>query len=49
MTIDERVRDQKLPYNIYGETTKTSTLSSGKLKNTNIVQGKKYYLKIKID
>lgn len=47
MTTDERW-DQKLQNDINREVAKISLLSSGKMKNTNILQAKKYYLMIKI-
>ena len=31
MTADEKIRNEKLPYNINRETAKISTLSSGKI------------------
>ena len=31
MTINDKIRDEKLQYNIYRETTKISALSSGKI------------------
>ena len=31
MTIDNKIRDEKLPYDIKRETAKTSALSSGKI------------------
>ena len=31
MSIDEKIRDEKLQYNIYREATKISALSSGKI------------------
>ena len=41
MTID-KIRDQKLQYNINREAAKTLALSSGKMMNMNILQVKKY-------
>ena len=47
MTIDDKIRDEKLQYNINREAVKKSALSSGKLINMNFLQVKKYYLLIK--
>ena len=46
MTIDDKVRDKKLQYDINIEAVKISALSSKKLINMNILQVKKYYLLI---
>ena len=46
MTIDDKVRDKKLQYDINIEAAKISALSSKKLINMNILQVKKYYLLI---
>ena len=47
MTIDDKIRDKKLQFNINIEAAKISALSSGKIDNMNILQVKKYYLPIK--
>ena len=46
MTIDDKIRDQKLKYDINREAEKISALLSGKLINMNIFHVKKYYLPI---
>ena len=47
MTIDNKVRDEKLQRGTNREAAKRSALSSGKLINLNILQLKKYCLLIK--
>ena len=47
MTTDEKT-GSKLQNDINREVAKISLLSSGKMKNANILQAKKYYLMIKI-
>ena len=48
MTIDDKIRDEKLQYYINGETAKISALSSGIIDiYMNFLQVKKYYLLIK--
>ena len=47
MTTDEKT-GSKLQNDINREVAKISLLSSDKMKNTNILQAKKYYLMIKI-
>ena len=48
MTIDEKIRNEKLQYDIKKEVEKISTLSSGKTEiNMNILQVQEYYLLIK--
>ena len=48
MTIDEKIRNEKLQYDIKKEVAKISTLSSGKTEiNINILQVQEYYLLIK--
>ena len=47
MTIDDKIGDEKLQYDINREAAKISALSSGKLINMNISQVKKYYPLIK--
>ena len=49
MKIDDKVRHEKLKYDINKGAAKISALSSGKFDNMNIVQVKKYYLLIKIE
>ena len=46
MAINDKIRDEKLQYNINRKTAKVSELLSGKLININILQVKKYYLLI---
>ena len=46
MTIDHKIRDQKLKYDINREAEKLSVLLSGKLINMNIFHVKEYYLPI---
>ena len=48
MNIDDKIRDEKLRHNVNREAAKISTLTSGKLININILQAKKYYLRIKV-
>ena len=38
MTIDDKIRDEKLQYDIKREAAKTSALSSGKIDKMNILQ-----------
>ena len=45
--IDDKIRDEKLQYNINREAAKISALSLEKLINMNILQVNKYYLLIK--
>ena len=47
MTIDDKIRDEKLQYDISREAAKISVLS--KFRNKNILQMKKSYLLIKIE
>ena len=47
MTIDDRIRDEKLQYDINRQARKISALLSEKLINMNFLQAKKYYLLIK--
>ena len=49
MTIDDKIRDEKLQYNIDRETAKISALSSGKIDKYEYVTGEKYYLPIKVE
>ena len=45
MTID-KIRDEKLLYNIFRQAAKVSALSSGKIDK---YEAKKYYLSIKVE
>ena len=47
MTIDDKIKDEKLQYSIKKEAGGISALSSGKLINMNILQVKKYFLLLK--
>ena len=47
MTTDDKIRGEKLQYDINREAAKLSAISSGKLINMNILQVKKYYFLIK--
>ena len=47
MTTDDKIREEKLQYDINREAAKISPLLSRKLINMNILQVKKYYLLIK--
>ena len=47
MISDDKIRDEKLQYDIKREAAKISALSSGKLININILLVKKYYFLIK--
>ena len=47
MTIDDKIKDEKLQYSIKKEAGEISALSSGKLINMNILQVKKYFLLLK--
>ena len=49
MTIDDKIRDEKLQCDINRELTKKLGLLSGKLNNMNILQVKKYYHLIKLE
>ena len=46
MTIDHKIRDEKLQYDINSEAAKISALASGKI-DKYILQVRKYYLLIK--
>ena len=48
MTNDDKIRDEKLQYDINRKAAKISALSFGKLINMNILQVRKYYLLIKV-
>ena len=43
----DKIRDEKLRYNINREAAKISALLSGKIDNMNIFQAKKYYFLMK--
>ena len=47
MTIDDKIRDEKLQYDINRKAAKISALSTAKLTNMNVLQVKKYRLLIK--
>ena len=47
MTIDDKIRSEKVQYGINREAAKISAISSGKLINMDILQVKKYYLLVK--
>ena len=47
MAIDDKIRDEKVQYDINIEVAEISALSLGKLINMSILQVKKYYLLIK--
>ena len=47
MTINDKIKDEKLQYDIIREAAKISALSSGKLINMNFLEVKKYYLQAK--
>ena len=49
MAADYKIGDEKLQYDINREAAKVSSLSSGKLINTNIFQAKKYYRLNKVE
>ena len=49
MTIDDKVKDEKLQYGINREAARISALPSGKIGNMNILQVRKYYLLIKLE
>ena len=46
MTTDDKIRDEKLKYDINREAAKVSAISSGKIDKMNILQVKKYYILI---
>ena len=49
MTIDDKIKDGKLQYNINREAANISALSSGKVDKYDILQVKKYYHLIKVE
>ena len=44
MTIDDKIRDEKLQYDINKKAAKISGLSSGKIDKYEYLTGEKYYL-----
>ena len=44
MKIDDKIRNEKVQYNIYKEAVKISALSSGKIEKYDILRAKKYLL-----
>ena len=46
MATDDKIRDEKLEYDINREAAKISAISSGKIDKMNILQVKKYYILI---
>ena len=49
MTIDDRIKDEKLQYHINREAAKIQHYCQAKLMNMNILQEKKYYRLIKVE
>ena len=49
MRIDDKIRDEKLQYNINREAAKTSAFSSGKVDKYKYLTSEKYYLPIKVE
>ena len=49
MTIEDKIRNLKLQYNINKEAAKISSLPSGKIDKMNILKVKKHYLLIKVE
>ena len=49
MTFDDKIKDEKVKYDIDREAAKISAISSGKIDNINILQAKKYYHLIKAE
>ena len=47
MTIDDKIKDEKLQYDINREAAKISALSSSKIDEYEYLQRKKYYVLIK--
>ena len=48
MTTDNKIRDEKLQYNIKTEAANISALSSENVENMNILQATKYYVLIRV-
>ena len=49
MTIDNKIRDEKLQYNISRETAKISTETSGQIDKYEYLTSEKNYLLIKVE
>ena len=49
MTIDDKIKDEKLQYDINRVASKISALHQVKLTNMNVLQVRKYYLVIKVE
>ena len=49
MTFDDKIKDEKVKYDIDREAAKISAISSEKIDNINILQAKKYYHLIKAE
>ena len=49
MTIDDKIKDEKLQYDINREAAKISALLSSKIGKMNILQVKKHYLLIRVE
>ena len=49
MTIDGKITDEKIQYDIYREAAKISAFSSGKIDKCEILQVKKYYHLVKVE
>ena len=49
MTVDDKIGDEKIQYDINRESGKISALSSGKIDKYEYLQAKKYYLLIKVE
>ena len=49
MTVDDKIKDEKIQYDFNREAAKMSALSLEKLINMNISQAKKYYHLIKVE
>ena len=49
MTVDDKIRDQKLQYNTNGEASEIQHYHQLKLINMNNLKVKKYYLLIKVE
>ena len=49
MKTDDKIMDEKIQYDINREVAKISALHQVKMRNMNILQGKKYYHLIKVE
>ena len=49
MTIDDKIKDEKIKYDINREAAKISALSSGKIDKYEYLKVKKYYRLIKVE